>query len=108
MELRVTCGASDRSSRSSGVWRGITEEGPVWVVEVTRTEMPDWFAMWYFPTKAQAEANRERAIGHDSYGGVVTDARVTEGRAYWSDIDRRPKRSRARSTAHTSLEAMGF
>ena len=109
MELRVKCGGSDRSARSSGVWRGIKEAGPVWVVEVRRARMPEWFAMWYFPTRAEAEANVERAIGHDDNGGAVEDSRVTEGLAYWAESGSPAKRTRrSPQPAHTSLEAMGF
>jgi hypothetical protein len=110
MELRVRCGASDRAARHVSVWNTIKETGPVWVIEVRRTRMPEWFAMWYCPTKEEAEANLARAIGYDGNGGVVTDARITEGVAYWSQRDsgvtRRPRRRPQQ--AYTSLEAMGF
>lgn len=109
MELRVKCGGSDRSVRSTSVWRSITKAGPVWVVEVRRSRMPEWFAMWYCPTKAEAEANVERAIGRDGNGGVVEDARVTEGLAYWAEAGSPAKRTRrSPQPAYTSLEAMGF
>ncbi|MCG3776010.1 MAG: hypothetical protein JW395_2859 [Nitrospira sp.] len=110
MELRVRCGASDRAARHVSVWNTIKEAGPVWVIEVKRTRMPEWFAMWFCSTTAEAEANLARAIGWDGNGGVVTDARITEGVAYWSQRDsgvaRRPRRRPQQ--AHTSLEAMGF
>ena len=110
MELRVKCGSSDRAARHVSVWRTIQEAGPVWVIEVRRTRMPEWFAMWFCSTKSEAEANLERAIGRDGNGGVVTDARITEGVAYWSQresgVTRRPRRRPQQ--AYTSLEAMGF
>jgi hypothetical protein len=109
MELRGQCGGSDRSARSTGVWRGIKEAGPVWVVEVRRSRVPQRFAKWCFPTKALAEGNVERAIGHDDNGGVVEDSRVTEGLAYWAESGSPAKRTRqSPQPAYTSLEAMGF
>ena len=110
MELRVKCGASDRAARHVSVWNTIKEAGPVWVIEVQRTRMPEWFAMWFCSTRAEAEANLARAIGWDGNGGVVTDARITEGVAYWSQGDSgTTRRSRHRpQAAYTSLEAMGF
>ncbi len=109
MELRVKCGGSDRSARSSGAWRGVKEAGPVWVVEVRRSRVPEWFAMWFFPTKSLAEANVERAIGHDDNGGVVEHSRVTEGLAYWAESGSPAKRTRqSPQPVYTSLEAMGF
>ena len=110
MELRVKCGASDRAARHVSVWNTIKEAGPVWVIEVQRTRMPEWFAMWFCSTKAEAEANLARAIGWDGNGGVVTDARITEGVAYWREgggSSTRKRRSRPMPT-YTSLEAMGF
>lgn len=109
MELRVRCGESDRAAGSASA-RGIKEPGPVWVVEVIRTRMPEWAAMWYFSTKAEAEANLESARGRDGNGGVVTRARVTEGEAYWREAGNSGTRRRPRRPvpAYISLEAMGF
>jgi hypothetical protein len=88
MELRVKCGKSDRRVGTTSVWRGIDEEGPVYVVEVQRTRKPEWFAMWYFPTEDQARANLSSAYGREGNGGRVTAVRVTEGCAYWAGSPR--------------------
>ena len=93
MELRVTCAGSDRRVGTRSVSPGITDEGPVYVIEVQRTRVPEWFPMWYVATEAEAEANRNRAIGLEGNGGRVTAARVTEGRAYWARAGERPKRA---------------
>ena len=109
MELRVKCGGSDRAARSTSVWSGIKEAGPVWVVEVRRSGVPEWLAMLHFPTKAPADANVQRAIRHDDNGGVVEDSRVTEGLAYWAESGSPAKRTRrSPQPVYTSLEAMGF
>ena len=47
MELRVTCAGSDRRVGTRSVSPGITDEGPVYVIEVQRTRVPEWFPMWY-------------------------------------------------------------
>jgi hypothetical protein len=109
MELRVKCGGSARPPRSTSVWRGISQAGPVWVVEVRRSRVPEWLAMLYFPTKAPADANVQRAIRHDDNGGVVEDPRVTEGLAYRTESGSPAKRTRrSPRPVYTSLEAMGF
>ncbi len=93
MELRVTCGGSDRRVGTTSVSPGITDEGPVYVIEVQRTRVPEWFPMWYPATEAEAQANRNRAIGLEGNGGRVTAARVTEGRAYRARAGEPPKRA---------------
>lgn len=112
MELRVVCGDSDRRVGTPSVSRDIVDEGPVYVIEVQRTRMPEWFPMWYFPTEAAAHANRARAIGREGNGGRVTDARVTEGRAYWAKAGTRSRRTRKSPlklcpTHFTALPATG-
>lgn len=109
MELRVSCGNSDRRVGTTSVWKGITEPGPVWVVEVQRTRVPEWFAMWYFPTEEEAHANRLRAIGHEGNGGRVLDARVAKGVAYLAESGERKRRApKSAQKAYTSLEDMGY
>ena len=109
-QLRVRCGDSDRAVPGPSVSGDIREPGPVWVIESRRTQVSEWFAMWYFPTKAVAEAQLERAIGFEGNGGVVTDARVTEGVAYWSEggTGRTRRQSRRPLQAYTSVEEMGY
>ena len=110
MELRVTCGKSDRKVGTTSVFRGITAEGPVFVIEVQRTRSLEWAAMWYFATEAEAEANRDRAKAFpEGKGGQVTDTRVTEGRAYWAPAGQRVKRApKPTPSTFTSSDAMGF
>jgi len=110
VELRVTCGNSDRKVGSPSVFRGITAEGPVFAIEVQRTRVPEWAAMWYFATEDEAEANRDRAKAWpEGNGGQVTRTRVTVGRAYWAPVGQRVKRAlKPAPPAYTSLDAMGF
>ena len=106
MELRVTCGGSDRRVGTTSVSPGITDEGPVYVIEVQRTRVPEWFPMWYLATEAEAQANRNRAIGLEGNGGRVTAARVTEGRAYWARVGERPKRAPKSKPAQSGRQAV--
>jgi hypothetical protein len=87
-ELRVTAVSSDgrRSSRKAPA--GITTEGEIFAVEITRANLPEWRVNWFHLTKSEAAAEAKALPGRvrkDKSGDVVK-ARVIPAQAYFVEV----------------------